>query len=653
MPKGVYFQNMSILESLNERQREAVLTTSGPILIVAGAGSGKTKTIAHRIAYLVSRDVAPDRILAVTFTNKAALEMKERVTKLLTQEGLKIAALGPGPEGSEPFVGTFHALGVAILRRYGSRIGVSRNFNILDEEDSRQVIKDLVREFELDPDVYQPSRMRSIISRFKNELVDASSFAREQGESPFQKNLSLLYAAYEMRLEKSHNLDFDDLLVKTVHLLESIPEIRDYYQNRWEYIHIDEYQDTNLAQYKLSRLLAEKHMNITAVGDIDQAIYSWRGADWRNILQFEQDWPGTKVILLEENYRSVKIILEAANAVISRNKERKEKNLWTRREGGERIRLSILEDEKREALFVAEYIQHLKKEGIPAHDIAVLFRTNAQSRALEEAFLHKKIPYRLYSGVKFYERKEIKDVLAYLKYALNPGDIVSKKRILNVPARGIGKVLTLKYIGGAELAEKDAAKIRKFERLIEKIRSHTKTTKASGALKTLLKDAGFEEYYKGNKLEIDRKENIEELISVAKKFDLVSPPEGIERLLTEAALMSKDTEIPLDDSEVVLLTAHAAKGLEFRIVIIAGMEEGLFPHILSETEGDLEEERRLFYVALTRAKEKVHITLTRKRMLYGEVSFNEPSRFIYEIPEHLIENQMNGYEYEENKISIE
>lgn len=639
---------MAILESLNPQQQEAVLHETGPLLIIAGAGSGKTKTIAHRIAYRISQGTPPEKILAVTFTNKAAGEMRERIFALLIKENLNVR------DGREPFIGTFHALGASLLRETGHHIGIPRTFSIIDEEDSRSVVKNLIQEYELDPEAYPPHRIRAHISSLKNELVTPDALHEQTDDSPYQQHLRAIYAAYEATLYKTKSLDFDDLLLKTVLLLDHHEDTRAQYEKRWDYIHIDEYQDTNKAQYLLSRILARAHGNIAVVGDVDQAIYSWRGANWRNILQFEHDWPGTKVILLEENYRSTKIILEAANAVIQYNTERKEKNLWSRTEGEDKVRISLLEDERREGLFITEYIQKLKHDGIPAREIAVLFRTNAQSRAIEEAFLKNHIPYRLFAGVKFYERKEIKDVLAYLKYALNPDDALSKKRIINTPARGIGKVLMLKYIGGAPLSQKDSEKIKKFEDIIKNIKEYIHTYKTSRALSSTLRVAGFTTYYKSNTLEIDRKENVDELLSVAQKFDLLPPPEGIERLLTEASLASRDIEIDTGDSEVTLLTAHAAKGLEFRVVIIAGMEEGLFPHVLSETASDIEEERRLFYVALTRAKEKIHITLTRKRMIYGNISFNDPSRFLRELPAHLVEGSLlKDYIYEEdNETSI-
>ncbi|MEK7649590.1 MAG: UvrD-helicase domain-containing protein [Patescibacteria group bacterium] len=621
---------MAITDGLNEAQKEAVLAKDGPLLIIAGAGSGKTKTVAHRVAHIIQSGTPADKILAVTFTNKAAGEMRERIYALLEREHIRVHT------GHEPFIDTFHSLGVYILKNHGRAIGIPRFFTILDEEDTRQIIKDLIVEFELDPDTYTPPRIKNAISSLKQEMIDASTFAQTEDNSPFQRALRNLYAAYEARLQKVKGLDFDDLLMKTVMLLQSSDEVRAFYEERWHYIHIDEYQDTNKAQYILSRLLAGKHRNIAVVGDIDQAIYSWRGADWRNILQFELDWHGAKIITLENNYRSTKAILEAANAVITNNTERREKTLRSTKAEGEQIGLTVLENEKQEGMFIAEYVKALAERGVKPGQIAVLFRTNAQSRAIEEAFLKRNIAYRLIAGVKFYERKEIKDVLGYLKYALNPDDSLSKKRILNTPARGIGKVLTLKHFASDVLSKKEQEKIDIFTAIMEDIKKAVATKNTTDALTAVIGRAGFEAYYKGNKLEVDRQENVKELLSVAKKFDALAPPEGIERLLSEASLATQDTEVEDKDSQVILLTAHAAKGLEFDVVIIAGLEEGLFPHSLSQTPSEIEEERRLFYVAVTRAREKVMITLTRRRMLWGETSFNDPSRFLSEIPEHLI-----------------
>ncbi len=622
---------MDILSGLNEKQKEAVLAQTGPLLVVAGAGSGKTKTIAHRIAHLIQSGVAPEKILAVTFTNKAAEEMRERIKKLLKEAKIHTE------EWRVPYMGTFHALGAHIMREDGKAFGLKRHFSILDEEDSRGVVKSIIEELELDPESFSPARVRGGISRLKNEMVSPAAFAADSGGSFYEEKFARIYAEYEERLGHMHALDFDDLLLKPLELFEKLPDARERWQKRWDYIHIDEYQDTNRAQYLLSKLLAERTHNIAVVGDIDQAIYSWRGADWRNILQFELDWPDAKVVTLEDNYRSTRIILDAANAVIVRNTSRKEKNLRATKGTGEAITLTVLENERQEAMLIAEYVRALAADGIAPGSIAVLFRTNAQSRAIEEAFLKKNIPYKLIAGVKFYERKEIKDVLAYLKYAVNPDDLVSLKRAINSPPRGIGKATMLKYVSHKDLSPAEKAKIKVFENLMEDVRKKVAEEPAAEALRAVIKKAGFDAHYKASKLEQDRLENIAELVSVAKKFDALTPPEGIERLLTEAALAAEDTEIEKkENGEVILLTAHAAKGLEFDVVIIAGMEEGLFPHALSQTKDELEEERRLFYVALTRAKEKVLITLARHRMLFGDVMFNDPSRFLGEIPEHLL-----------------
>lgn len=643
---GHYDGSMThITDGLNSGQKEAVLAIKGPLLIIAGAGSGKTKTIAHRIAHIAAQGVSPERILAVTFTNKAALEMKERIMRVAQEAGIFF------PPDKAPFVGTFHSLGAFILRKHGHLVGIPKNFTILDTEDTRQIMKDLVKQLELDPDSFSPERIRHTISSLKNELVDQHTFAQQAESNFYQEKILDLYESYETRLRTMKAVDFDDLLFKTVTVLRDFAEARTYYENLWDYIHIDEYQDTNHAQYALSRLLAARHGNIAVVGDIDQAIYSWRGADWRNILQFESDWPHTKLITLEENYRSTQLILEAANTVIANNKARKEKNLRSMQEVGDPISLIVLDNEKREALFICEHIRYLKESGVKAGSIAILFRTNAQSRALEEAFLKKNIPYRLIAGVKFYERKEIKDVLAYLKYALNADDYISERRIINTPARGIGKVLMLKYMSKTPLTSKEASKIKVFDDIIKKTRININTKTAAETLASLIKDAGFEAYYKGNKLEEDRRENIKELLSVARKFDSLPPPEGIEKLLTEAALSTQETEVEDRDAEVILLTAHAAKGLEFDVVIIAGMEEGLFPHSLSQTESEIEEERRLFYVALTRAKKKILITLTKKRMLFGETQYNDPSRFLSEIPEHLVSGSFDFHDYSDDEYS--
>ncbi|OGZ41846.1 MAG: hypothetical protein A3C80_04040 [Candidatus Ryanbacteria bacterium RIFCSPHIGHO2_02_FULL_45_43] len=629
-----------ILSGLNERQKEAVLTTEGPLLVLAGAGSGKTKVIAHRIAQIIQRGASPKRILAITFTNKAAEEMKIRIAQLLLADGKSGSAASrksPSPD-SMPFVGTFHALGVQILKRHGSRMLIPQNFTILDESDTKQVCKELGEELALDTDTYDTERLRASISRLKNELISAADFAREsaqEDERAYEAILSKMYSAYEARLFKTGSLDFDDLLIKTVFLLETQKDVLGYWQKQWDYIHIDEYQDTNKAQYAVSLLLAREHKNIAVVGDIDQAIYSWRGGDTRNISYFERDFPNARVIALEDNYRSTKIILEAAHNVIVHNAQRKNITLRTKNPDGERITIRVLENEKKEAETIVQDIGALQQSGVPFSDIAVLFRTNAQSRAIEEAFVQSAVPYKLVAGVRFYERKEIKDVLSYIRYIANKKDTLALKRIINTPLRGIGAVLAAKYVAQKPLKDNEKARIGQFENMIKDISDVAKTKKIRELLKYVILRAGFKKHHSKTDDGKDRIKNIEELITVADKFEGLTPKESMEKFLEEAALMSEQDLIAQGSEKVHLLTAHAAKGLEFRVVIIAGMEEGLFPHVLSQEEGRTEEERRLFYVALTRAKEKVVITLTTRRMLWGELLFNDPSRFLREIPQHL------------------
>ncbi|MFC1595181.1 ATP-dependent helicase [Patescibacteria group bacterium] len=631
---------MDVLKGLNEQQCKAVMNTKGPLLVLAGAGSGKTKVIAHRIAQIIKEGTNPSKILAVTFTNKAAEEMRERIARLI------------GEKDVSPFIGTFHSLGVHILRRHGNIIDIPKSFTILDKDDSLKILKELTRELELDPEIYSPERIRESISRLKNELIDVALFAKEAMDSSYETTLGKIYAAYEARLLKTKSLDFDDLLLKPLMILESKPDALKFWQDRWHYIHIDEYQDTNQAQYKLSYLLAALHQNIAVVGDIDQAIYSWRGADWRNILNFEKDFKNARVVSLEKNYRSTKRILEAAGSVIANNSERKELKLYTNNPEGELINIDLLEDEKIEAKNIVYQIKRLLKKGCTAKDIAILFRTNAQSRAIEEALLKAALPYKLVAGVKFYERKEIKDVLAYIKYAINPSDLFSLKRIINTPPRGIGKTLQIKYIGQKELSDKETLKIKNFEAIIEKIKKIIKTKKARDVILMIIKEAGFENYLSHSKEGLERLKNIKELLSVAKKFKELDPEESTEKFLEEVSLMSDQDMIEDKSEKIHLITAHAAKGLEFKIIIITGMEEGLFPHSLAQEEGLLEEERRLFYVAITRAKEKVIITLTKKRTLCGELSFNTPSRFLKEIPECTVSNPIKLEEYEEEQEII-
>ena len=581
-----YHTLMPDLNKLNPKQKEAVEATEGPVLVVAGAGAGKTKVIAERINHLIKKGFRPENILAVTFTNKAAEEMRGRIN------------------APQTFIGTFHALGLLIIKE-----NLARGFTILDEDDSLKLIKECLLEIRVDPKQFDPSRIRGRISLLKNHLVTAENFAEE---GFFAEILGRAWRLYETKKDNQNQLDFDDLLLKPVLLLRREPEILKKYQNRWKYIHIDEYQDTNAAQYALSNLLAGARKNILAVGDVDQAIYSWRGADFKNILNFQKDYPEAKIIFLEENYRSTDIILEAANAVISRNKFRIPKNLWTKRVGEEssQIRLVFAEDEKREAEIVAAEINFLRKK-IKLGEIAALYRTNAQSRALEEVFLERKIPYKITGGVRFYDRREIKDLIAYLRLIRNPKDELSRKRIVNVPPRKKRKI--------------------DFDKLMENFRKESGGLGTHGLLKKIIGEIEYKDYIDdGTEKGKERWQNVEELLGLAEKI------EGVDKFLEHVSLFAIDDKYEPVEDKINLMTMHSAKGLEFEAVFVVGLEEGLFPHALSLEPEDLEEERRLCYVAITRAKTRLYLTSAARRTLFGERAANMPSRFLAEIPEHLL-----------------
>lgn len=629
--------------SLNSSQENAILTSEGPVLIVAGAGSGKTMVLTHRISHLIEKGVKPWSILAITFTNKAAEEMRSRVNKLISAPS--------GKEYSGPWVGTFHSFAVYLLRNSGRKLGLPRHFSILDEEDSLSLIKECLKETGLDPNPpagragkFEARKLRSIISRKKNELENVGTF--EPASSYFGKIILTIWQKYEEKKEKIKSLDFDDLLLKAVELFSKNPEILDEWQERFKYIHIDEYQDTNLAQYHLTKLLAAKYRNLCVVGDIDQAIYSWRGADFRNILHFERDWPDAKIITLEENYRSTQIILDAANAVIVKNKSRIPKNLFTNKKSGHKITIFEASNEEEEAQFISEMSRHLIEKGISPKEIAVLFRTNFQSRILEEKMLGENISYQVV-GIKFYERKEIKDILAYIKAALNGGDLLSLKRTINFPPRGIGKVLITKILSDSELSKKEREKYLEFEAVIIKIKKLIEEKKPSEVIKELINVTGLEEYFSDGTEEGEmRLANIKELVTIAKRYDIFNPPEGITKLLEDAALMSDQDTVKDEENSIKLMTVHAAKGLEFKAVFIAGLEEGLFPHQgKAASDGGeprpdssgREEERRLFYVALTRSKERLFLSYAVFRTIFGERKINSPSSFLLDIPEDLLE----------------
>lgn len=630
---------MDFLRDLNDRQKEAVLHTEGPLLIVAGAGAGKTKTLTYRILRLIrERHAAPDEILAITFTNKAAGEMRERVANLLgTEPRLKF----PVNEGSVPFVSTFHALSAWLLRHEHAAADLPKHFVILDEDDTNALVKNAIERAGLDPKQFEPRRMKNAISRQKGEGITLADFATGIGNDYFPRMVAAVWQHYDKLLTEHKGVDFDDLLLKALLVLEKNPDIAKRYQDRWKFVHIDEYQDTSGVQYRMSKLLAGPAKNITVVGDADQSIYSWRGADMRNLFQFEKDYPERKVILLEENYRSTKTILDAANAVIAQNKVRTEKNLFTNRAGGEPIGLYAAYDETDEAAFVAERASELVTRGTKPEDIAVLYRMNFLSRAMEEAFLKLGIPYQVL-GVKFFERKEVKDLLAYIRLGLNPDSIADLKRIVNAPPRGIGKVTVAKIAAGKrnELPAAMRAKVDGLYRLIEELGTIIHTEKPSRAIELAIKKTGLAETLKhGTDEDKERLANLFELVSVAQRYDGL--PDGMETLLADAALASDQDSLGEKKNGVRLMTVHAAKGLEFRYVFVVGLEQGIFPseRIMSETlrDDEREEERRLFYVAITRAKEKLFLSYAGTRTVFGMRQVNIPSDFLIDIPDRLME----------------
>ena len=671
----------------------------GPLLIVAGAGAGKTKTITHRIINLIKNGVVPDKILAVTFTNKAAKEMKEKINSLIN-ESYKLSA----NDYQLPFVSTFHSLGVYIIKENAHILGLTRHFTILDEGDSTTLIKEAIKEIGLDPKQYDPKKIKNIISREKGKFTNLKDY-EENANNYLNKIVAQVWNIYEKKKSKENSLDFDDLLLKTTKLLKENEQIRKFYQEKWEYIHVDEYQDTNEVQYLMTKLLSENNKNICVVGDADQNIYSWRGANLKNILNFEKDYPKTKIVLLEENYRSTQNILEAANEIIKKNKYRPDKNLFTKNKIGEKIGLYEALDEGDEADFVATKVLEVldspleeypkgevdesstpsRKRATPQEgnkntlsDIAILYRANFQSRALEEAMLRYNIPYQVL-GVKFFERKEIKDTLAYLRAALNPESLSDIKRIINFPARGIGKVTILKIFAKETrtLPIKTQIKINNFYKTLQEIKEKIETSKASDVIKFTVKKSGIEtELSTGTEEDLERLENIKELATLALKYDNLPTGQaglkdgmGIEKLLEDASLASDQDSIMItparnvfsiadaggenkktktntthstSSGQVKLMTVHASKGLEFKYVFITGLEDGLFPHRKdgeNKNAEDKEEERRLFYVALTRAREKLFLSFTNFRTIFGSRQINTPSEFISDIPNDILEKE--------------
>ncbi|MBU4536742.1 UvrD-helicase domain-containing protein [Patescibacteria group bacterium] len=637
---------MNYLDELNPEQQKAVLHKTGPLLILAGAGAGKTRTITYRILHLIKEGTAPENILAVTFTNKAAKEMKERVLELINQD--KELNL-PITFHNQPFIKTFHSLGVYILRENFREVNIPKNFSILDKNDAQKIIKDIVVSLDLDPKQYEPKKIIGLISRQKGKFITASTFEEKISHSSQHGNEFLLkitakvWKKYEETLQKESSLDFDDLLLKTAVLLQTNKEVLEKYQNRWQQIHVDEYQDTNKVQYKIAQLLSKKHQNICVVGDADQNIYSWRGANIQNILNFEKDFKKSQTILLEENYRSTQNILNAANEIIQKNSQRQEKKLFTKNPTGENIGIYLAYNEGDEANFVAQKCSNLiDEEKVSPREIAVLYRTNFQSRVLEEAFLNANVPYQVL-GTKFFDRKEIKDIIAYLKVAINPQDLTSLKRTINTPARGIGKVTLIKITTDKEneLSPAIKIKVQNYRDVLAKIKKESKILKPSDLIKFIVSESGLAEQYKrGTEDDLERLSNMKELVSLAIKYDEYPLGKGIEKLLEEVALTSDQDEIDKDITGAVkLMTVHAAKGLEFDYVFITGLEDGLFPSkMMAENSIEKnEEERRLFYVALTRARKKLFLSYTSMRTIFGSRRSNTISEFITDIPESLLE----------------
>ncbi|GAA0863239.1 DNA helicase PcrA [Paraclostridium tenue] len=645
------------IDSLNPAQKEAVLKTEGPVLILAGAGSGKTRVLTTRIAHLMkNKGVHPSNILAITFTNKAANEMKERVEETIDSDV------------KDMWITTFHSCCVRILRKDINRIGYNRSFVIYDSSDQVTLVKDCLKELNLSDKAFEPKVVISYISGAKDKLLTPKEYKDMHRHDARMSKIADVYTLYQDRLKRNSALDFDDLIIKTVELLKTEESVLAYYRNKFKYIMVDEYQDTSKAQYEFIKLLAKEHQNICVVGDDDQSIYGWRGADIRNILEFERDYEDVHVVKLEQNYRSTQVILDAANTVISNNIERKRKKLWSEQKEGEKIKIQVANDEMEEADFVADNIWRIhRKENKPFKDFAVLYRANAQARAIEDALNRSQIPYNIYGGTKFYERKEIKDLVAYLRVLQNVQDDISLKRIINVPKRGIG-LRTIEKIEdraslrqesifsvlldvdtNSDISTKARANINGFVDLIGTLRVIKDAYSVSKLIEKVLDVTGYLDELEKDKSEEsqDRIDNLKEFISIAIEFENTSEEKDLETFLTNVALTSSESDDEEDD-RVSLMTIHTSKGLEFPVVYLVGMEEGLFPisrAVRSMSESDIEEERRLCYVGITRAKKELYMTLTKKRTLYGKTNPSIQSRFMEELPEECIE-KLNKDEHE-------
>ena len=669
-------QTDELLADLNPQQRAAVVHEGGPLLIVAGAGSGKTRVLTRRVAYLLQqRHVAPSEILAITFTNKAAGEMKERVAAMV------------GNRARAMWVLTFHSACVRILRENAKRLGFTSTFSIYDAADSQRLMTMVCRELDLDPKRYPPRSFSNQVSNLKNELIDEEDFARK-ASNHVEKTLAEAYTGYQRRLREANALDFDDLIMVTVNLFQAFPDVAEHYRRRFRHVLVDEYQDTNHAQYMLVRELVggaagqrEKRTvdgelvraaavpsevppaELVVVGDADQSIYAFRGATIRNILEFERDYPDATIILLEQNYRSTQTILSAANAVITRNEGRKAKNLWSNAGDGERIGGYVADDERSEAQFVADEIDRLHDIGAARYkDVAIFYRTNAQSRVFEEVFIRVGLPYKVVGGVRFYERREVRDLLAYLRVLVNPEDTVSLRRILNVPKRGIGDraEACVEALSGRErisfgqalrrcdeaygIAARSASAVKDFVALLDELRAMAESLPPSEVMEAALTKSGYlsELEASSDPQDESRLENLRELVTVAREFEESNPEGTLADFLEQVALVADADEIPTGDDEhegvVTLMTLHTAKGLEFPVVFLTGLEDGVFPHMRSLTEPkELEEERRLAYVGITRAQRRLYLTRSMQRSTWGAPSYNPPSRFLDEVPEHLVD----------------
>lgn len=640
---------MSLLQDVTDRQREAITHLEGPLLVVAGAGSGKTRVITRRIGYLMSQGVKPYNILAITFTNKAANEMDERLKQFTSHKGL--------------WVSTFHKMCSRILRSNIDRLGYSRDFSIYDTTDQLNRVKSIMAELQMDTTQWKPRTIVSSLSNAKNKLIDPETFASTTS-GYYNNQVAKIYKKYQTLLKANNALDFDDLLIKTIELFKAHPDILKMYQEKFRFILIDEYQDTNYSQYTITRLLANRYRNICVTGDPDQSIYGWRGADIRNIMDFEKDYPDARVVLLEQNYRSTKHILHAASSVIQQNKYRKQKLLWTENVPGEKLTVISCENEHGEADEIAKKIKELTAEGVRYSDIAVFYRTNAQSRVLEISFRNSSIPYIIIGGVEFYQRKEVKDILSYLRLCINLHDEVALERAINTPARGIGNTTMKKLEDWAthhgttlfdairqidaipEITGKTAASIKRFFELISGLQQFPRSP-VEDIIKRVIDKTNYFAFLRecGETEANDRIANVEELVNAAHEYDITYSEGSLQGFLEEVALVSDVDKLEDTIEAVTLMTLHTAKGLEFPVVFIAGMEEGLLPHVESnDADDEIEEERRVCYVGITRAMQKLFLTHAKRRMQYGQLNLCRPSRFLDEIPDEIVEriDKTNG-----------